>query len=253
MKNTYDLKGKVALVTGASSGIGKAIALTFARSGATVVIADINESAGQDVVSEIEAMGQKSLYLSCDITSTEQVQSMVQTVVNSFGCLDIAVNNAGVGLPPELTADIDVEKFEWMVNLNLTGAFRCMKFELNQMVEQEQGGVIINMASALGLTTIEQNTPYVAAKHGVVGLTKNAAIEYAANKVRINAICPGIIETSIILNSPEEVRKGFSDIHPSKRLGQPEEVAALAAWLASDDASFVTGSMYSIDGGWTAN
>ncbi len=253
MKNTYDLNDKVALLTGAGSGIGKAMAIAFAQAGAKVMVSDLNEDHGMQVVEEIISSGKIASFVKCNVMNSEDVQNAVKQTVSEFGSLDIAVNNAGAGLPPNLTEDVEEDKFAWLIDLNLTSVFRCMKYELKQMRTQKNGGVILNTASALGITTIAMNSPYVASKHAVIGLTKNAAIEYADKNIRINAICPGVIETPLLFNSPKEVIEASKALHPNKRFGKPEEVAALATWLVSDDSSFVTGSYYTVDGGWTAS
>ena len=187
------------------------------------------------------------------MTDVGDIKNMIATAVSSYGSLDIAVNNAGAGIPLTLLQDVEDDKIDFIVNLNFTSLLKGMKYQLQQMTKQENGGVIINTASALGMTTIPMNTPYVATKHGVIGMTKNAAIEYADKNIRINAICPGVIETAILAGSTPEQIEQYGAIHPMKRLGQPNEVAAVATWLASDDASFVTGSYYTVDGGWTAS
>lgn len=253
MKNTYNLKGRSAVVTGAGSGIGKAISEYFAAAGAKVIVADINVDAGEQLVKELNEKGQEAKFVKCNVTDVGDIKNMIATAVSSYGSLDIAVNNAGAGIPLTLLQDVEDDKIDFIVNLNFTSLLKGMKYQLQQMTKQENGGVIINTASALGMTTIPMNTPYVATKHGVIGMTKNAAIEYADKNIRINAICPGVIETAILAGSTPEQIEQYGAIHPMKRLGQPNEVAAVATWLASDDASFVTGSYYTVDGGWTAS
>ena len=253
MNNTYNLKDKVTLITGAGSGLGKEMALTFAKAGAKVIVSDFNKEGGEQVVAEIKNAGGEAVFAKCDVTKTEEVQAAVKLAVDTYGRLDVGVNNAGISVDPALTGDADEGVFSKVIEINLTSVFRCMKHEITQMMKQDNGGVILNTASALGITTIVNNSAYVSSKHGVIGLTKNAAVEYGDKKIRINAICPGVIETPLLMNAPQDVIDGAAALHPMNRIGKPEEVASLAAWLVSDDASFVTGASYTVDGGWTVS
>jgi NAD(P)-dependent dehydrogenase (short-subunit alcohol dehydrogenase family) len=234
------LKDKVALVTGAGSGIGRAIALEFAREGAKVLVAEQNEASGQGVVSEI---GESARFLRCDVSSEEDVRAAIRTAVESFGKLDVMVNNAGVAQ----------RDWETTMAVNLAGVYYGCKLAAEHMADHG-GGVIINMASILGLVGIGAEDAYVAAKHGVVGLTKNFAISYGPRGVRTNCINPGWIETPMtdVIRSMEALRQQIEQQTPLGRMAQPEEVAKCALFLASDESSFVNGHALVVDGGWTA-
>jgi len=240
------LRDKTALITGAGSGIGRAIALEFAGEGAKVLVAELNEAAGQAVVDEIDAAGGEARLYGCDVTKEAEVQAAIQAAVNAFGRLDIMVNNAGVG------------RSDWDTTLaiNLTGVYYGCKHAAETMAAQG-GGSIVNLASILGLVGIgaSEVDPYVAAKHGVVGLTRNFAITYASRGVRVNCLNPGFIETAMTSEISENavMRPQIERQTPMGRWGRPEEVAKAALFLASDDSSFVTGAPLIVDGGWTAH
>ncbi|WP_299990724.1 glucose 1-dehydrogenase [uncultured Pontibacter sp.] len=245
------LSGKVALVTGGSSGIGKSSAILYAREGATVVVSDIHEEPGMQVVREIEDQGGEAIFVLGDVSKPEDCESMVQQAVEKFGRLDIAFNNAGIGGEANPIGEMSIEGWNKVINVNLNSVFYCMHFQIRQMLQQG-GGAIVNNSSILGQVGFANSAAYVAAKHGVVGLTKNGGIEYAAKGIRINAIGPAFIKTPLLTDAgmTEEVLQFLAGKHPIGRLGEPEEVAELVIWLSSDKASFVTGAYYAVDGAY---
>lgn len=247
------LEAKVAIITGAASGIGKATALLFAREGAKVVVSDINEESGTEVVNEIKNSGGEALFVKADSSSPEDHKNLVDETVKAFGKLDIAVNNAGIGGEVNKTADMSVEGWKKVIDINLSGVFYGVKYQAPEMVENG-GGSIINIASILGQAGFATSAGYVAAKHGVVGLTKTAAWEYAREKVRVNAVGPGFIYTGLVNEEAmgKEALTALEARHAFGRLGEAEEVANMILFLASDEASFVTGSYYPVDGGYLA-
>lgn len=248
-------KNKICLVTGAASGIGRATALAFAREGAKVVVSDIGEAAGNAVAGEIRSLGGEAIFVPCNIAEQASVQQLVRTAVETFGRLDCAVNSAGIAGALSLpTHEYPEADWHTIIGVNLTGTWYCVKTELAQMLEQG-GGVIVNVASAAGLVGQPENVPYAASKHGVVGITRTAAIEYATRNIRINAVCPTAIETPMIMegrrklaHNPEalEAAKNYQRM---KRMGQPEEVADVILWLCSEQSSFITGHAMPVDGG----
>ena len=246
------LLNKTALVTGAASGIGKATALLYGQLGANVMVSDVNETQGQQVVDELTAAGATAIFFEADVGVPDQCQQLVQATINAFGQLDIAFNNAGIGGELNPTADYSVEGWQHIINVNLNGVFYCLKYELEAMHQHSSTGSIVNMASILGQVGTAQSPGYVAAKHGVVGLTQAAALENAARGIRINAVGPAYIDTPLLSVLPDEAREMLVGLHPIGRLGRSEEVAELVVWLSSDKASFVTGSYYPIDGGYLA-
>ena len=248
---TY-LLNKTALVTGAASGIGKATALLYGQLGATVMVSDVNETQGQQVVDELIGAGASAQFFKADVGDPEQCRQLVQATVDAFGQLDIAFNNAGIGGELNQTADYSVEGWQQMININLNGVFYCMKYQLEAMQKQSGTRAIVNMSSIMGQVGTAQSPGYVAAKHGVIGLTKTAALENAARGIRINAVGPGYIDTPLLSVLPDDARKMLVGLHPIGRLGRSEEVAELVVWLSSDKASFVTGSYYPVDGGYLA-
>jgi NAD(P)-dependent dehydrogenase (short-subunit alcohol dehydrogenase family) len=245
--------GKVALVTGGSSGIGQAACYLYAREGAKVVVSDIDEQRGDETVRAIEDKGTEAMFVRADVSKPDECEAMVGAALEKYGRLDIAFNNAGIGGEANLTADYSIEGWQKVVAINLSSVFYCMKYEIPAML-QSSGGAIVNMASILGRVAFQNSPAYVAAKHGVVGLTKTAAVEYAKQGLRINAVGPGFISTPLIsgLEEDRKTRDLLISLHPVGRLGEPEEVAELVLWLSSEKASFVTGAYYAIDGGYLA-
>lgn len=251
------LEGKSALVTGGASGIGRATALAFAREGAWVAVADLTPEGAQRTVAEIEAKGGKAMAIACDVTDDAAVAAMVAAAVEAFGGLDCAFNNAGiapfqVNAAGQKIADIAPEAWTRIIDVNLTGVWRCLRHEVAQMRRQGTGGAIVNTASILGLIGSPTSSAYVAAKHGVVGLTKTAAADHAEEGIRVNAVCPGYIETPM---TEETMRRRGGRILarvPMARMGQPEEIAEAVVWLCSERASFVAGVAWAVDGGYTA-
>ncbi len=245
--------GKVALVTGGGSGIGQAACHLYANEGARVVVSDIDQSAGEAVVQAIQKGGGEAVFVRADVSSPGDCQAMVHAALEAYGRLDVAFNNAGIGGEANLTADYSVDGWQKVIDINLSGVFYCMKYEIPSML-QAGSGAIVNMASVLGQAAFAQSPAYVAAKHGVVGLTKTAAVEYSNQGIRVNAVGPGFISTPLISNLEEDqqIRDYLISLHPMGRLGEPEEVAELVVWLSSDKASFVNGAYYAVDGGYLA-
>lgn len=246
-------KDKVVLVTGASDGIGAGTAAAFAREGAKVMLADINAEQGRQRLAEIEAAGGEAAFFHIDVTSSEQMQALVNETVQRFGRLDIVHNNAGISGGNDFTADVTETEFDRIVAINLKAVWLCMKYSIEQMLKQG-GGVLVNTASALSITTLPGSAPYIATKHAVAGLTKAAATEYGAQNIRINAVCPGVIRTAMLNSHPhlDEIEPKLLALHPAGRLGEIHEVVNAVLWLASDGASFMHGSLMTVDGGWTA-
>ncbi len=248
-----DFQGKVAVVTGGGSGIGRESALLLAKGGASVMVSDIDEKGGLESVEMIKSGGGKAAFVKSNVAKPEDNENMVAETVRAFGRLDIAVNNAGIGGEASFTGDYSIEGWLKVININLNGVFYGMRYEIPAMLKNG-GGVIVNMASILGQVGFATAPAYVAAKHGVVGLTKTAALEYSAQGIRVNAVGPGFIHTPLLKDLEED--KATIDmlvsLHPMGRLGLPNEVAELVAWLASEKASFVSGGYYAVDGGYLA-
>ncbi len=245
------LANKVAIVTGAGSGIGRAIARSYAREGASVVVSDINEAGGQETVEAISREGGKAIFFKADTSSIEDNRLLVEKAVEEYGGLHIACNNAGIGGPLSATGDYPLDGWKKVIDINLNGVFYGMHFQLPAMLKSG-GGSIVNVASILGAVGTRFSPAYVAAKHGVLGLTKTTALEYANQHIRVNSIGPGYIVTPLLSALDEATLEQLKTLHPIGRLGTSEEVAELALWLSSDKASFVTGSYYPVDGGYLA-
>ncbi|EMA54120.1 SDR family NAD(P)-dependent oxidoreductase [Halococcus thailandensis] len=243
------LNDKTVAVTGAGAGIGRASALRFAEEGANVIVTDIDEDAGRETVELIEDDGGEALFLTVDITSQSDITAMVEEAVDSYGGLDVAHNNAA-GAAGEMVPTAEVSEDDWDKELDITlkSTWRCMRHEIDAMLEQG-GGAIVNTSSGAGLKGQRNVAPYSAGKHGVVGLTRTAALEYAEDGIRINAVCPGPVDTPGYSQMPDEMREKLKSNVPMRRLGDPEEMANAAVWLCSDDASYVTGMPLSVDGG----
>jgi NAD(P)-dependent dehydrogenase (short-subunit alcohol dehydrogenase family) len=241
-------EGKVALITGASRGIGEAAAHLFAREGASVVLAARHAESLTPVEQAIISAGGRALAIPTDVGDPGSVERLLQQTLDAYGRLDFAFNNAGgSGGRPAPLADMSVEEFDSVVQSNLRGTFLCMKYEIPALLPQ--GGVIVNMSSTAGLNGVRGIGAYVASKHGIIGLTKSAALDYAGQNLRINVVAPGPIVTERLANLPQQARDGIAAGVPLRRLGQPDDVAATVAWLCSDEASFITGAVISIDGG----
>lgn len=248
----YQLNGKTAIVTGGVSGIGLAVAETLAASGARISLWDLKQEAVDATVAALRSQGAEAVGIALDVTDEAAVEAAVQRTVTELGGVHIAVNNAGIGGPAASSGDYPIDGWKRVVDVNLTSVFLCQRAQIKAMRAAGSGGSIINMASILGQVGYAGSTAYAAAKHGVVGLTQTAAWEHAADGIRINAVGPGFINTPLLEKMDAKVRATLEGRHALKRLGSPQEVAALVAWLASDDASFATGAYYAIDGGYLA-
>ncbi|MFE2497840.1 glucose 1-dehydrogenase [Streptomyces scopuliridis] len=255
MNPTYNFENKVALVTGAASGMGLATARAFAEAGAAVVLADVDKEAVQRAAEALTSAGHQAIGVTCDVTDERQTAAMVERAVTTFGRLDMAFNNAGVQVPPMDAADEPAENFDFVNAVNLRGVWASMKHELRQMREQGSGA-IVNCSSLGGLLGMPQRAAYHASKHGVIGLTKSAAVEYAPKGVRINAVCPGVIDTPMLTGMLESQADALAEITKEQsigRLGRADEIAAAVLWLCSPGAGFVVGVALPVDGGFTAH
>lgn len=248
-----DLENRTAIVTGAGSGIGRAVALAYAREGARVVVADIVDAGGKETVHLIEKAtpGAKAVFVRADAAKPEDNDAIVKTAIDRFGGLHVACNNAGIGGEIAPVGEMTVEGWRKVIDINLSGVFYAMRAQIPRMLEAG-GGAIVNMASILGAVGQGGSSAYVAAKHGVLGLTKTAALEYSPRGIRINAVGPGYIDTPLLVGLPAEALAALVALHPIGRLGRSEEVAELVTWLSSDRASFVAGAYYPVDGGFLA-
>ena len=248
------VEGKVALVTGGSSGIGRATALLFATEGAKVVVADVTVPGGEETVQMIKAAGGDAIFVKADMAKAADVEAMIQKTVATYGRLDCAHNNAGIEGTTKKTHDYDEADWDRVIAINVKGVWLCMKYQIPQMLKQGSGA-IVNTASGAGLLGVPQMPAYVASKHAVVGLTKTAALEYAKAGIRVNAVCPGVINTPMV-DRMTNLRPGrmerMAAAEPIGRMGKPEEIAAAVVWLCSDASSFVTGLPMPVDGGITA-
>lgn len=246
------LDKKTAIVTGAGSGLGRAISELYAKEGATVVVSDIDETGGEETVEKIKAGGGKASFFRADTSKPEDNRKLVEEAVKQYGGLHLAVNNAGIGGPLSEVAEFPLDGWEKVIKINLSGVFYGLRYQIPAMLKSG-GGNIVNMASILGQVGTRMSSGYVAAKHGVVGLTKTAALEYADKKIRINVVGPGYVLTPLVENSLDDATlKSLVGLHPMGRLGTPEEIAELVLWLNTDKASFVTGGYYPVDGGYLA-
>ncbi len=240
-------------MTGAGSGIGRSIALSFAKEGARVIVADIMVEAGEETVQLIRGAGGESMFFKTDVSNSSEVEALVSGIIRTYGRLDFACNNAGIEGETCPIAEVSEEDWDRTININLKGVWLCLKYEIAQMLKQG-GGAIVNISSTMGLVAHEGVAPYVASKHGVIGLTKAAALEYAKTGVRVNAVCPGIIQTSIlnrVMDEYPEILDNLKASTPIGRIGKPEEIANAIIWLCSDASSYVTGHSMVVDGAYT--
>ena len=245
---------KVALVTGAASGIGRAAAFAFAREGYALVISDRDEAPGQEVRARLEADGADALFVRCDVSSEEEVRTLIARTLDRFGRLDAAYNNAGIEGIVAPADECTTENFDRVIAVNLRGVWLCMREEIRQMRAQG-GGAVVNCASVAGLVGFAGIPAYCASKHAVIGLTRTAALELGPHNIRVNAVCPGAIETPMlerVMGGTDEGRRQMVAMEPIGRIGRPEEIADAVVWMCSDRASFVTGQAIAVDGGWTA-
>jgi len=249
------LENKTVFITGGLSGIGKACAIAAAKEGANIVVSDIKSATMEEAMEEIKKENSKALFVDCDVSIFAQVEAAIKKTVSTFGRLDVALNNAGIGGEANKVGDMTEQAWLKVIGINLNGVFNCMKHELTQMTKQKSG-VIINMSSILGKVGFANSSHYVAAKHGIIGLTQTAALEYATEGIRINAICPAFIDTPLLvkggITDHPEIKQFIVNMHPMKRLGRVEEIAKGFIFLACDDGSFITGTAMEIDGGFLA-
>ncbi|TGM38752.1 glucose 1-dehydrogenase [Leptospira levettii] len=251
-------KKKVALVTGGTSGLGRAIVLEYANAGYVVGFCGRRKQEGEDTLALLEKQGGEGIFFKCDVTQSEAVRNFVETIIEKYGQIDVAVNNAGISGVLKTTADYPLDIFDSVMDVNLKGTFLSMQFELKQFIKQGNGGVIINVSSALGLRGKEKAGPYSMSKHGIIGLTKSAALEYGAQGIRVIALCPGGIKTEMDdvfyanVPNPEEVKKERMKSYALGRMATPEEVAKTCVWLSGEGAAFITGAVIPVDGGKTA-
>lgn len=247
-----NFKNKVAIITGGSFGIGRATAIAFSKKGARVVIVDWVED--QETLNQIKSTGAEAIFIKCDVSKAEDVRMMVKKTIDTFGRLDYAFNNAGIEGIRGTTVDCTEENWDKTIAINLKGVWLCMKYQLPELLKQGSGS-IVNCASIAGMIGYQDLPAYVASKHGIIGLTKTAALEFAKSGIRINAVCPGVIKTPMIdrlTGNNKEAENQYASMEPIGRLGRPEEIANAVVWLCSDEASFITGHAMAVDGGWLA-
>ncbi len=245
-------ENKVSLITGAGSGIGRATAIAFAEEGAKVIVSDIHEENGRETVELIKKNKGEAYFIKCDVSSEKEVKNLIGEIIQKFGQLDCAYNNAGTEGLPSTTVECSEENWDKTINTNLKGVWLCMKYEIPVMLEAGKGS-IVNCSSIAGLVGFESIPAYVASKHGVIGLTEAAALEFAKKNIRINAVCPGIIETPMLERFTKGEDQAMADQDPMGRIGRPEEIADSVLWLCSDKSSYVTGQALAVDGGWVAH
>jgi 2-dehydro-3-deoxy-L-rhamnonate dehydrogenase (NAD+) len=247
------LENNTVFITGGLSGIGKACAIAAAKEGANLALADLKSDIVDKTIEEIKKENVKAVFIECDVSKFNQVENAVQKTIHEFGTLDVALNNAGIGGKANKVGKMTEEAWLQVISINLNGVFNCMHHQLAHMWEQKKG-VIVNMSSVMGKVGFSTSSHYVAAKHGVIGLTQTAALEYATDGIRINAICPGFIDTPLLtkigINDREDAKQRIIDLHPMKRLGKPQEIANGFIFLASDESSFISGTTLEIDGGY---
>ena len=251
---TYNFSGKVAFVTGGASGIGRATALAFAQNGAWVAVADVNVDGGLNTIRMIEEAGGEAIFFKCDVADPTSIEKTFESIVKNMGKVDCAFNNAGTEGQSQSTTECTLENWQKTMDINLRGVWLCIKQEIPLMISHG-GGSIVNCSSVAGLVGFQNSPAYTASKHGVIGLTKSAALEFAQKNVRVNAVCPGVIETPMIERFAHGDPQAYSQLkqgEPVGRLGKPEEIASSVLWLCSDQASFVTGHSLAVDGGWVA-
>lgn len=250
----FNFKGKVAFVSGAATGIGRSTAIEFAKAGASVAIVDVNEDAAGFTTNKIKELGQQALFIKCDVSKDREVKAAVEKTVTTFGRIDFAFNNAGIEGAQAVTPDTSEENWNRVIDVNLKGVWLCMKYQIPVMLNQKHGS-IVNCSSIAGVVGFEGISAYVASKHGVIGLTQTAALEYAKLNIRVNAVCPGVIQTPMIerfVHGEEKLQEQLIEKEPIGRVGQPEEIASAVLWLSSDVSSYVTGHSLVVDGGWIA-
>jgi NAD(P)-dependent dehydrogenase (short-subunit alcohol dehydrogenase family) len=249
-----DLQGKVAIITGGTSGIGRDTAILFAQNGAKVVISGRREKEGNDCIAEIRKAGGEAIFVKGDVSKTADVQKLVQTTVEKYGRLDVAFNNAGIEGTWVSIVEQDEADWDRVIDINLKGVWLCLKYEIQQMLKQGGGGAICNMSSVAGLMGTPAAAPYGASKHGVISLTRTAALECAAKQIRVNAVCPAVIETAMAdrLFGAPEIQPTMVAAHPIGRFGHPREVSEAVLWMCSDKSSFMTGHWITLDGGFLA-
>lgn len=247
----HTFENKVVIVTGASSGIGRATAMAFAQEGAKVIVSDVREKEGQATVDEIKKNKGEAFFVKCDVASEDEVKNLVEKTIEKYGRLDCAYNNAGVEGAPCSTTECSTDNWDKTINVNLKGVWLCMKYEIPAMLKSGKGS-IVNCSSIAGLVGFETIPAYVASKHGVIGLTETAALEFAKKNIRVNAVCPGAIHTPMLDRFTQGNEQAMAEQDPMGRVGRPEEIADSVLWLCSDKSSYVTGQAITVDGGWVA-